>query len=140
MTARFSGWTRTTRCSTVVAGTLATASPGSAAVITVTTTADELNTDGDCSLREAVQAANGDVAVDGCPAGNGADTTASIIDIGHHLSMTVITEGVETQEQLDMLEAMGCDQAQGFFFSRGLPAEEFRWFLAEHRLPITEPS
>lgn len=41
--------------------------------ITVTTTADELNTDGDCSLREAVAAANYDVAVDACPAGNGGD-------------------------------------------------------------------
>ena len=54
--------------------------------------------------------------------------TASIVDIGHHLGMTVIAEGVETQEQLDMLGTMGCDQAQGFFFSRGLPAEDFRRF------------
>lgn len=42
--------------------------------ITITTTDDELNSDGDCSLREAVVAANGDTAVDACPAGNGADT------------------------------------------------------------------
>lgn len=45
--------------------------------INVTTTADELNTDGDCSLREAVAAANYDVTVDACPAGNGGD----IIDL-----------------------------------------------------------
>ncbi len=44
-----------------------------AATITVTTTDDELNSDGDCSLREAIAAANGDVATDACPAGNGAD-------------------------------------------------------------------
>jgi CSLREA domain-containing protein len=44
------------------------------ATITVTTTADELNSDGDCSLREAIQAANTDAAVDACPAGSGADT------------------------------------------------------------------
>ncbi|MGH8248880.1 MAG: CSLREA domain-containing protein, partial [Gammaproteobacteria bacterium] len=42
--------------------------------ITVTVTNDELNTDGDCSLREAVQAANTDTAVDGCVAGAGPDT------------------------------------------------------------------
>lgn len=42
--------------------------------ITVTTTDDELNHDGDCSLREAIQAANTDLAVDACPAGNGHDT------------------------------------------------------------------
>jgi CSLREA domain-containing protein len=45
-----------------------------AATITVTTTDDELNTDGDCSLREAIQAANTDAAVDACIAGSGADT------------------------------------------------------------------
>lgn len=41
--------------------------------ITVNTTDDELNDDGDCSLREAVQAANNDTEVDACPAGDGAD-------------------------------------------------------------------
>lgn len=45
-----------------------------AATITVNTTDDELNTDGDCSLREAIQAANTDTAVDGCTAGSGIDT------------------------------------------------------------------
>lgn len=45
-----------------------------AATITVNTTTDENNTDGDCSLREAIIAANTDTAVDACPAGSGADT------------------------------------------------------------------
>src|ERR1044071_6821183 len=45
-----------------------------AANITVNTTADELNSDGDCSLREAIQAANTDAPSDGCTAGSGADT------------------------------------------------------------------
>ncbi len=49
-------------------------SPAWAAAITVNTTADEQNTDGDCSLREAITAANTDAAVDGCVAGSGADT------------------------------------------------------------------
>lgn len=44
--------------------------------IAVTTTDDELNADGFCSLREAVEAANTDAAVDACPAGNGADVIA----------------------------------------------------------------
>ncbi len=43
-------------------------------VIPVNTTDDELNNDGDCSLREAIRAANTDTAVDGCPAGSGVDT------------------------------------------------------------------
>ena len=44
-----------------------------ATAITVNTTDDELNSDGDCSLREAIQAANTDTAVSGCLAGAGAD-------------------------------------------------------------------
>jgi CSLREA domain-containing protein len=52
------------------------AAPAQAAAIGVTTTADELNSDGDCSLREAIRAANLNAAVDACPAGDGADTIA----------------------------------------------------------------
>lgn len=44
------------------------------ATINVNTTNDELNFDGDCSLREAIRAANTDTAVDACPAGSGTDT------------------------------------------------------------------
>ena len=43
-------------------------------MITVDTTDDELNSDGDCSLREAIQAANSNAAVDACTAGSGVDT------------------------------------------------------------------
>lgn len=53
---------------------LSAALPVHAAAIMVNTTADENNNDGDCSLREAIRAANLDMAVDACPAGNGADT------------------------------------------------------------------
>ena len=46
----------------------------SSTTIHVNTTIDESNTDGDCSLREAIQAANTDTPVDGCPPGSGTDT------------------------------------------------------------------
>lgn len=67
-----------------------------AADIVVTTTSDEVNTDGDCSLREAILAANLDTPVDACPAGNGADTlslpagtfTLSLIGTGENLGAT----------------------------------------------------
>ncbi|MFK7803131.1 MAG: choice-of-anchor Q domain-containing protein [Anaerolineae bacterium] len=49
------------------------ADSASQTAITVDTTADIIDTSGDCSLREAIIAANSDTAVDGCPAGNGAD-------------------------------------------------------------------
>ncbi len=52
---------------------LLVATSAHAVTISVTTTTDELNTDGDCSLREAVVAANTDAAVDACTAGSGAD-------------------------------------------------------------------
>ena len=44
-----------------------------AATITVDTTADEINSDGNCSLREAISSANTDTAVSGCTAGSGDD-------------------------------------------------------------------
>jgi CSLREA domain-containing protein len=54
-----------------------------AATISVNTTADENNVDGDCSLREAIRAANQNQAVDACSAGNGADTI--ILPAGDYL-------------------------------------------------------
>ena len=48
-----------------------------------------------------------------------------ILDIAKYLHLTVVAEGVETQGQLDILQAAGCDLVQGFYFSRPLPAEEF---------------
>lgn len=53
---------------------LPAAQPARAAAISVTTFADDDTTNGNCSLREAIQAANTDAAVDACAAGSGADT------------------------------------------------------------------
>jgi len=51
-----------------------------------------------------------------------------IIEMGHELEMEVIAEGVETEEQFKLLQEMGCDGVQGYFFSRALPlAEMLRW-------------
>jgi CSLREA domain-containing protein len=55
-------------------------SPAWAAEITVNTTTDERNTDGDCSLREAIDAANTNTAVDECAAGTGEDTIVFDLD------------------------------------------------------------
>ncbi len=48
-----------------------------AATINVNTTTDELNTDGDCSLREAIESSNQDKAVSGCVAGSGTTRSKS---------------------------------------------------------------
>ncbi len=48
----------------------------------------------------------------------------AIIAMAHGLSMKVVTEGVETQAQLDFLREHGCEQYQGYIFSKPLPASE----------------
>ena len=55
------------------------------------------------------------------------------IDIGHELGMQVMAEGVETQEQLTFLRVNGCDSAQGYFFSRPIPAKEMVIWLRTYR-------
>jgi CSLREA domain-containing protein len=60
-----------------------TPSPTQAATITVTTTDDQLSVDGNCSLREAIQAANARRAVDACPAGNESSTIN--VPAGHYI-------------------------------------------------------
>jgi diguanylate cyclase (GGDEF)-like protein/PAS domain S-box-containing protein len=54
----------------------------------------------------------------------------AIITMAQSLKLDVVAEGVENQEQLDFLRARGCAAAQGFFFSRPLPAEAVRSMLA----------
>jgi diguanylate cyclase (GGDEF)-like protein len=53
----------------------------------------------------------------------------AIIAMGHSLQLNVIAEGVETAEQLQLLRESGCDQIQGFYFSRPVPADEFGGML-----------
>ncbi len=59
----------------------------------------------------------------------------AIIDMAHHLRLRVIAEGVETPAQLEFLKRFGCDEAQGFFFSRPLAAEQ----VLEHCLGDASP-
>lgn len=48
-----------------------------------------------------------------------------IINLAHDLGFCVVAEGVETKEQLESLIDFGCDQIQGFYYSKPLPSEEF---------------
>ncbi len=52
-----------------------------------------------------------------------------IVTLAHDLSLKVKAEGVETVEQRDMLGHLGCDEMQGYLFSRPVPADEFESML-----------
>jgi EAL domain-containing protein (putative c-di-GMP-specific phosphodiesterase class I) len=49
----------------------------------------------------------------------------TIIMLGHSLNITVVAEGVETEDQLARLRSEGCDEVQGFLFGRPMPAKRF---------------
>lgn len=53
----------------------------------------------------------------------------SVISYAHKMGKKVIAEGVEDKNQLDILEKMGCDAIQGYYFSKPLPPEELGTFL-----------
>jgi diguanylate cyclase (GGDEF)-like protein/PAS domain S-box-containing protein len=57
----------------------------------------------------------------------------AIIAMAHALDMRVIAEGVETQQQRDLLAAAGCDYAQGYFYAKPMAAQAFEAFMADYR-------
>ena len=56
----------------------------------------------------------------------------TIVAMAKSLGLATVAEGVETAEQLELLKNMGCDQIQGYFFSRPLPANDFLAFYKAH--------
>ena len=61
----------------------------------------------------------------------------AIIVMAHKLGLQVVAEGIETEQQRDLLAAAGCDYGQGYFFSRPIAAAEFEKWLAK---PVQDAS
>jgi len=59
----------------------------------------------------------------------------AIVDLARHFRMKVVAEGVESEMTLSMLTEIGCDIAQGFYFSRPLPPDRFAAWMAAQGSP-----
>jgi predicted signal transduction protein with EAL and GGDEF domain len=68
--------------------------------------------------------------------GEGAKIVSAMIGMGKNLHMQVVAEGVETRQQLEMLQAQGCSEAQGYYLGLPVTGKEFGRFL-ECRSPDT---
>ncbi len=60
-----------------------------------------------------------------------------MVDILHKLNMSVVAEGIETEEQMRVMKDMGVEYMQGYYFSRPVPEDEFITFLRQ-RIPTTD--
>jgi EAL domain-containing protein (putative c-di-GMP-specific phosphodiesterase class I) len=63
----------------------------------------------------------------------------AIVTLGHTLGLTLLAEGVETEEQRIMLRLIGCEEMQGFLFAEPTSREKFDRLLAETRSPQAVP-
>jgi diguanylate cyclase (GGDEF)-like protein len=59
----------------------------------------------------------------------------STIELAHNLGLTVVAEGVETGKAWKLLAALGCDEGQGYFIGRPVPAQQFMNWLPTWRAP-----
>jgi len=65
----------------------------------------------------------------------GAEIVRSIAMLGNSLSLNVVAEGVETEDQVKFLQTLGCQHAQGFFFSHPVPGDQAGILLAHQNRP-----
>nr|WP_276610849.1 EAL domain-containing protein [Kineococcus siccus] len=72
---------------------------------------------------------------------DGADAfiVRSLVDLGHHLGLSIVAEGVEDRCTADLLVALGCDVAQGYLYSRPLPAAQLEAWLDTAGLDAQRP-
>ena len=64
-----------------------------------------------------------------------AQIVRSTIDLGHNMGLRVVAEGIESEVVWNLLADMGCDQGQGYFISRPMPAEHFAGWVEQWTAP-----
>jgi diguanylate cyclase (GGDEF)-like protein/PAS domain S-box-containing protein len=65
-------------------------------------------------------------------AGNTSIITQTLITLAHNLNLRVIAEGVEKEDQLQLLHQQGCDEIQGYLYSPALSADDFETMMRAH--------
>ncbi|MBV8461851.1 MAG: bifunctional diguanylate cyclase/phosphodiesterase, partial [Acidimicrobiales bacterium] len=82
----------------------------------------------DRSFVQRMCADNGDEAI-----------VRTTIELARNMGHTVVAEGVEDRETWDQLAMLGCDEAQGYFLSAAMPADQARDWLRDHQAPSLAP-
>lgn len=91
------------------------------------------------SMQQLTRIAFGELKIDQSFVKDFADNEAlrivveSSIDMAHKLLIKSVAEGVETQQDWDMLKSMGCDTAQGYFIAKPMNLVSFIEFCAEYK-------
>jgi EAL domain-containing protein (putative c-di-GMP-specific phosphodiesterase class I) len=67
------------------------------------------------------------------PDGRDSSLVRMMTDLAHHLGVSIVAEGVETDEQLTALREIGCDSLQGFLIGRPLTVEQLTTWYQKHR-------
>ena len=78
--------------------------------------------------------------IDDMRTARGRNMVDTIMTIAHNLSLNVVAEGVEDDEQLDMLRKLRCDVIQGYHYSKPLSAAELSQFLLQLKQQRSKPA
>ena len=67
-----------------------------------------------------------------------ATITANVTSLAHTLGLVAVAEGIETQGQLTSAKALGCDLAQGYLFTRPVPADDITQLLVADETAVAD--
>lgn len=74
--------------------------------------------------------------IDDCESVEGSVFVETIVKMGQTLNMKVVAEGVELKEQFEYLKAIGCDQYQGYYFSKPLNSDDFEALFLKQKQTV----